>query len=127
MRFSHIGFVVENIGRAHYLLSQLLDGGEISATYHDPIQGVNVAFASVGNCLTELIEPASSQSPVSRFLAQGGGLHHLCFETNELDREVERLRAHGFAVSCPPSPAVAFDRRRIAFLFNPDLRLIELV
>ncbi len=65
--------------------------------FEDPIQKVKVAFLSTnsGGGQVELVEPAGEGSPVSRFLALGGGLHHLCYEVDDLDPHLPEMRYSG--------------------------------
>lgn len=60
-----------------------------------------------------------------RFLKKGGGLHHLCYETANLDRQLESARACGGLVTRMPLPAIAFGGRRIAWVYTRNKLLIE--
>lgn len=73
----------------------------------------------------ELIEPAGPGSPVQKFLEQGGGLHHLCYEINSLDDAVREATARGLAIIRRPQPAVAFGGRRIAWFHLRGGLLVE--
>ena len=60
---------------------------------HDPVQRVRVSFFrpfDARNPVFELVEPAEAQSPVSSFLEKGGGLHHVCYEVDDLDLALQR-------------------------------------
>jgi methylmalonyl-CoA/ethylmalonyl-CoA epimerase len=94
----------------------------------DPLQDAKVSFlAGVAQefPLVELVEPASEGSPVANFLKRGGGLHHLCYEVESLDRQLEFSRAIGGKIVRPPLPAVAFGGRRIAWVYTKDRLLLE--
>ena len=73
----------------------------------------------------ELVEPDVDASPVTAFLRRGGGLHHLCYEVDSLEAEIERARAARMTLVRPPQPAVAFDGRRICWMFSAQRLLIE--
>jgi methylmalonyl-CoA/ethylmalonyl-CoA epimerase len=89
---------------------------------------VNVRFWRDDNgALIELIAPASADSPVSLDRRKGGGLNHLCYETNNIERQVEESVRRGGMLTREISPAVAFGGRRIAFVFFLELGLIEFV
>ena len=97
---------------------------------HDPLQRVRVAFfypAAEGNPTFELVEPADKTSPVSGFLANGGGFHHVCYEIADLESALRSARKIGFVVVSRPTPAVAFDGRRIAWICSKTRLLMELL
>jgi methylmalonyl-CoA/ethylmalonyl-CoA epimerase len=97
---------------------------------HDSTQGVRVSFFSptdAQNPVVELVEPASEASPVSYFLKKrGGGFHHMCYEVNDLDHALREAKGAGFGIVAPPTPAVAFQGRRIAWI-NRNRLLMELL
>jgi methylmalonyl-CoA/ethylmalonyl-CoA epimerase len=126
----HLGFVVASISAVAeefaFSISAQWDG-EIT---HDPIQRVRVTFLTpldARNPVYELIEPASEASPVSNFLKKRGGLHHVCYEVDDLDSALEKARRAGWAIAAAPAPAVAFDRRRIAWICSKTRLLTELL
>ena len=126
----HLGFVVASISAAaeEFAFSMSADwDGEI---IHDPIQRVRVAFfnpADPRNPVFELVEPASDASPVSNFLKKRGGLHHVCYEVDDLDCALREARGTGLAIAELPAPAVAFAGRRIAWICSRSRLLIELL
>jgi methylmalonyl-CoA/ethylmalonyl-CoA epimerase len=94
-RIHHVGVVVANLDEAYRFWRDTL-GLEFtkSATIED--QGVKAALLKVGDSEIELLEPLSPDNAIGKFLARrGGGLHHLCFETDDVDRELEGARARG--------------------------------
>jgi methylmalonyl-CoA/ethylmalonyl-CoA epimerase len=126
-KLHHVGYATREIAKSRRLYEDL---GFAATTdvIHDPIQKVRVIFFATGtDVLVELVEPADEQSPVTNFLAkQGPGLHHLCYEVDDVEVACEQLRAHGGVITCPPVPAVAFAGRRIAFVFRRE-GLVELL
>ncbi len=131
MIIHHIGLVVKNI-EDHFTkyFKNALGYNEISQIYNDNIIGVRVAFVNLNNLINiELVEPLNSDSPVSNYLQKRGQtLHHLCFEVNNLETECERLRDNNYFITMPPTPAVAFGGRKVAFLMSKDENyLIELL
>ena len=102
-------------------------GARVGPIFEDPIQRVRLCFAEYAGGRVELVAPVGADSPVNGSVATGGGSYHLCFETDDLDAEMERLRGLGFVPASEPQPAVAFGGRRVVFLFNRIARLIELV
>jgi len=95
---------------------------------HDPVQRVRVAFfkpLDVRNPVFELVEPASADSPVSNFLKKGGGLHHVCYEIDDIELGLKEARGAGFVMVSAPKPAVAFGGRRIAWICSKNRLLME--
>ena len=76
----------------------------------------------------ELLEPLDDQSPVARTLATSGvSPYHMCYEVEDIEAAVNHLRGQRFLLVNGPVPACAMDDRRIAFLFQKNTGLIELV
>src|SRR5438309_8077936 len=93
----------------------------------DPVQRVKVVFllpAAAGQGQLELVEPVGEKSPVLRFLQQGGGLHHVCYEVPDIERQVAHMQAAGAALVRRPRPAAAFGNRQIAWLMTRENLLI---
>jgi methylmalonyl-CoA/ethylmalonyl-CoA epimerase len=100
----------------------------VSQTFEDPIQRSRVAFLDLptpGAVQLELVEPAAADSPVARFLEKGGGLHHLCYEVDDLQRQIQWMKSQRAVLIRSPKPAVAFGGRRIAWMRTRDSLLIE--
>jgi methylmalonyl-CoA/ethylmalonyl-CoA epimerase len=62
---------------------------------------------------------------VSRFLKKRAGLHHVCYEIEDLESALQQARGVGFATVSAPAPAVAFGGRRIAWVFSKSGVLME--
>lgn len=134
LRPHHVGVAVADIEKAlpHYrsiLGLKLLDG-----PYDDPIQRVRVCFLGTGDsadAVIELIAPipteASEASPIHLYLKKDLGAYHICYEVADIDRAIADMRTKGCLVVSAPVPAVAFEGRRIAWLYLPTRQLIELV
>ena len=130
MKLHHIGIVVQDIYESAKTYERLLGLKVVEDSGEDPIQKVKVVFLGSGgdNQITlELLEPTDPDSPIANALRRGGGLHHLCFEVEDIDEEVRRIKENGGEVVCEPIPACGFDYRRIAFIFPVDNILTELV
>ena len=129
LRFHHVGFVVASIEQAMpgfvRSMAALWDGRVI----HDPLQKVKVAFLTTRaeDPQIELVEPAGEDSPVSGFLARGGGLHHVCYEVGDLGGQLDEFRSRGAVIAKRPKPAVAFGGRRIAWVITAEKLLVELL
>jgi methylmalonyl-CoA/ethylmalonyl-CoA epimerase len=112
---SHIAIAVNNLDRACAFYHDIM-GGEIVNRHKIDQQKVEVAFVKFGGrTKIELLCPTESDSPVGRFLAKHGpGLHHICFETDDIDKQMAYLEDHGVKmVDKTPRPGAEHDR--IAF------------
>ena len=93
----------------------------------DPIQKVSVAMIRINNFKVELVEPISDHSPVTKILGKGQSIYHLCFRVQNINIAIEIARKNGFHCIAKPTPAEAFNNKRIAWLFNKFYGLIELL
>jgi len=124
----HLGCVVPSISAVADAFAASISASWDGQIIHDPLQQVRVAFfkpVDARNPVYELVEPASDDSPVANFLKKGGGLHHVCYEIDDLESALEEARAAGFVMVSPPKPAVAFGGRRIAWICSKNRLLIE--
>jgi methylmalonyl-CoA/ethylmalonyl-CoA epimerase len=126
----HVGFVVAAIAPAMEGFLRSLNGSWNERVFEDPLQSVRVAFLTTrpGEPQIELVEPVGDTSPVRKFLLErGGGLHHLCYETDNLEAEMKAFRSRRALGVKRPMPAVAFDGRRIAWVVTRENLLVELL
>lgn len=114
MKLHHIGVVVNNIQRSVGELGDFFKFETISTTFPVDSQKVNVCFLKIGEPFLELIEPAANNSPISEFAKMGGGIHHLCFEVDDIHRELEKMSKKGATILV--KPVKGFDERLIAFV-----------
>jgi len=124
----HIGFVVSSIQEEIEGFTSSVGATWNGEIFDDPLQQVQVTFiqpASANEAAIELIEPTVDNSPVSRFLERGGGLHHLCYEVDELEEALKLARTRGGLVVKQALPAVAFKGRRIAWVVTRNRLVIE--
>lgn len=126
MKLHHIGIVVKDLAAYGAIYADTLGSIACSPVIHDPIQKVHARFwRDEHGALIELIAPASPDSPIWRDSQKGGGLNHLCYETEDIIRQVEDSVNKGGMLTREISPAVAFGGRRIAFVYFLELGLIE--
>jgi methylmalonyl-CoA/ethylmalonyl-CoA epimerase len=107
-----------------------LSGAWNGEIYEDPDHGVRVAFVIThsGDAAVELVQPRPGGSPIDRFLHErGGGLHHACYETENLEERLAEMRGKGASIVRRPKAAVAFQGRRVAWVLTPERFLIELL
>ena len=129
MKLHHIGVVVNQIQDSIGELKNYLTFQSTSLPTPVGSQKVNVCFLKIGEPFLELIEPASPDSPISDFAKKGGGIHHLCFEVNDIHKELDLLSSKGATILV--TPVKGFDERLIAFvnlnMKNTRCGLIELL
>ena len=126
--FHHFGFVVSSIEKSAPSFAKSMAIEWDGCTIHDPNQRVLVSFLSPKNPqdpLIELVQPADDKAPVLSFLKRGGGLHHVCYVVDALEKQLEDSRAMGSLVVRPPLPAAAFNGRHIAWVYTKEKLLIE--
>jgi len=128
MKLHHIGIVVKNIQESLGELGKFLDFKETSIPIEVKSQKVNVCFLKTSDVYIELIEPIENDSPVKTFSESGGGFHHLCFEVEDIFKEIKRMVDDGARVIVEPTKG--FEDRLIAFVLlnlkNTNCNLIEL-
>jgi methylmalonyl-CoA/ethylmalonyl-CoA epimerase len=115
---SHIGIAVRNLEQAIETFTALLGRSpEEAVTVGD--QHLRIAMFDMDGCRVELLEGASSDSTISRFVAsRGPGIHHLCLTVPDIGCEIERLEKAGFRM-IDHTPRTGADGGRIAFV-HPD-------
>jgi methylmalonyl-CoA/ethylmalonyl-CoA epimerase len=120
----HVGFVVPSIADVAEEFAMFMSASWDGKIFHDPLQRVRVAFfkaADARNPVFELVEPADEVSPVSNFLKKPVGLHHVCYEIDDLESVLQEAQRLGFVIVSDPAPAVAFGGRRIAWVSKSRL------
>ena len=91
----HIGIAVRELEDAKKVYCDIL-GLELTGEMTLPERGVKVAFLETGNTKVELLEGIGEESPVSKFVERKGpGVHHLCFEVEDIGRVLEELKEAG--------------------------------
>lgn len=115
MRIEHIGIAVNDLSKSVPLFERLLNS-QCYKTEAVPSEQVTTAFFQVGPNKIELLSGSSPESPISTFLQKRGeGIHHIAFEVEDIEAEMERLKAEGFQLlSDTPKPGA--DNKLICFL-----------
>lgn len=130
MRFDHMGVAVADIEKSVAVYERLLGYKVLSGPFDDPTQQARVIFLGSGrpgDFVIELIAPLNEQSHVARHVAKGAGAYHVCYEVDDIEKTLADMRTQGCMIIQNPVPAVAYQQRRIAWLFTPARQLIELV
>jgi methylmalonyl-CoA/ethylmalonyl-CoA epimerase len=126
----HLGFVVRSIAGSAKGFAASISAEWDGQIIHDPLQRVRVSFFTPRdprNPVFELVEPAGDDAPVVDFLKEGGGLHHMCYEVDDMEVCLRQARCARLVIVSPPTPAVAFSGRRIAWLGSRNRLLMELL
>jgi methylmalonyl-CoA/ethylmalonyl-CoA epimerase len=107
-KIHHVGIVVPDLEKAMSFWRDLLGLALVKAAVVQD-QGVKAALLKAGDSEIELLEPLVAENGVGKFLARrGGGLHHVCFETDDVDGELSRARAKGIQlIDQQPRPGLA--------------------
>jgi len=124
----HLGCVVPSISAVAEAFAASMSASWDVQIVHDPVQRVRVSFfkpVDARNPVYELVEPAGDDSPVTNFLKKGGGLHHVCYEIDDIELGLKEARGAGFVMVSAPKPAVAFGGRRIAWICSKNRLLME--
>jgi|TARA_B100000959_G_C14690259_1_gene504373 methylmalonyl-CoA/ethylmalonyl-CoA epimerase len=128
LKLHHIGIVVKNIQESLGELTKYLDFESTTVPSLVGSQKVNICFLKTNNVFLELIEPAQENSPISNFIKEGGGFHHLCFEVDDIHIELEKMKKNGAYVIV--DVVRGFENRLTAFVMldmkNTNCNLIEL-
>jgi methylmalonyl-CoA/ethylmalonyl-CoA epimerase len=128
-RLNHVAIVVPNLDAASRLYRQSL-GVRVSEPQALPDHGVTVVFVDLMNTRIELLEPLGDASPVRGFLKRNpaGGMHHLCYEVDDIAAARDRLRGEGARVLGDGEPHVGAHDKPVLFLHPKDFcgTLIEL-
>ncbi len=122
----HIGILTAGISTAAERFIHTLGATWDGRIIYDPQQRAYVAIlARADGPMFELVEPDGPSSPLAASLARGGSLHHLCYEVEALDQALSQARALGGLIVRPATPAIAFNGRRIAWVYSRDRLLVE--
>jgi methylmalonyl-CoA/ethylmalonyl-CoA epimerase len=94
-KIDHIAIAVQNLESALETFRNVLGCAREAIRIEEvPSENVRVAFISIGETKIELLEPMSNESAIAKFLAKNGdGMHHIAFETDDIEKETERLRS----------------------------------
>lgn len=115
---AHIAVAVENIEHAKSIF-ELLAGNKASAPHVVDDQKVNTSFVKIGDTNIELLEPFGEDTPISNFLEKrGGGIHHICIESDTFDELIEDVKSSG--VRTLGEPSIGAHGRRIIFFHPKD-------
>jgi methylmalonyl-CoA/ethylmalonyl-CoA epimerase len=129
MKLHHIGKVVSDMDEAVKYHKETFGLEPLGEVEIDPIQKVEVVLLNTGygkDVTIELIKPISDDSPVNKFLKKGGGLHHLSFEVEDIQKAIEEFREKGAIILGEVVPSTAHKSPSI-WLYTRSKELVELI
>ncbi len=128
-RLNHVAIVVPDLEAAAKTYRQTL-GATVSAAEDLPEHGVTTVFVELPNTKIELLHPLDDSSPIAKFLQKNpdGGLHHLCYEVDDIIAARDRLVAEGARVLGDGEPKNGAHNKPVLFLHPKDFvgTLLEL-
>jgi methylmalonyl-CoA/ethylmalonyl-CoA epimerase len=128
-RLNHVALVVPDLMAAAATYRNGL-GADVSAPVDLPEHGVTTIFVTMPNSKVELLHPLGEASPIAKFLAQNpsGGMHHICYEVQDIIAARDRLRAQGLRVLGNGEPKMGAHGKPVLFLHPKDMHgvLVEL-
>ncbi len=128
-RLNHVAIAVPDLDAA---IAQYRDtlGAEVGPPQDEPDHGVRVVFITLPNTKIELLNPLGADSPIAGFLAKNpaGGIHHICYEVDDILAARDRLSAQGARVLGSGEPKIGAHGKPVLFLHPKDFNgtLVEL-
>jgi methylmalonyl-CoA/ethylmalonyl-CoA epimerase len=128
-RLNHIAIAVPDLAAASAVYRDTL-GATLTEPQALPEHGVTVVFINTGNTKIELLEPLGQGSPIAAFLEKNpsGGMHHICYEVEDIIAARDRLKAAGARVLGDGNPKIGAHGKPVLFLHPKDFlgTLVEL-
>jgi methylmalonyl-CoA/ethylmalonyl-CoA epimerase len=128
-RLNHVAIAVRDLAAASRLYRETL-GAEVSDPMPQPEHGVTTVFITLPNTKIELIAPLGDASPIAKFLQRmpDGGIHHLCYEVDDIEAARDALTSKGARVLGDGVPKIGAHGRPVLFLHPKDFcgTLIEI-
>ncbi|MBW6420373.1 methylmalonyl-CoA epimerase [Rhizobium sp. XQZ8] len=128
-RVNHIAIAVSDLAAATATYRDTL-GARVSQSQALPEHGVTVVFVELPNTKVELLEPLGENSPIAAFLEKNpsGGMHHICYEVEDILAARDQLKAAGARVLGDGNPKIGAHGKPVLFLHPKDFNgtLVEL-
>jgi methylmalonyl-CoA/ethylmalonyl-CoA epimerase len=120
-RLNHVAIAVPNLTAAARLYGETL-GAEVSEPVDMPEHGVTTVFVTLPNTKIELLHPLGEASPIAAFLERNpsGGIHHVCYEVEDILAARDRLKAGGARVLGNGEPKIGAHGKPVLFLHPKD-------
>ena len=128
-RLNHVAIAVRDIAKASDVYRKTL-GAEVSAAVPQHEHGVTTVFITLPNTKIELLEPLGADSPIAKFLDRNpdGGIHHICYEVDDIIAARDQLTRQGARVLGSGEPKIGAHGKPVLFLHPKDFcgTLVEL-
>ena len=128
-RLNHIAIAVPDLEKAAAMYRDVL-GAKVSAATDEPDHGVTVVFVELPYTKVELLYPLGDASPIQPFLDKNpaGGMHHVCYEVEDILQARDRMKAEGARVLGDGEPKIGAHGKPVLFLHPKDFcgTLVEL-
>jgi methylmalonyl-CoA/ethylmalonyl-CoA epimerase len=128
-RLNHVAIAVKDIAASSATYRDVL-GAKVSAPTQQPDHGVTVVFIELPNTKIELLEPLGPNSPIAKFLEKNpdGGMHHVCYEVEDILAARDKLKASGVRVIGDGNPKIGAHGKPVLFLHPKDFNgtLVEI-
>jgi methylmalonyl-CoA/ethylmalonyl-CoA epimerase len=128
-RLNHVAIATPSVAEASKIYRDTL-GAKGSAPVPQPDHGVTTVFIELPNTKIELLEPLGKDSPIANFLAKNpkGGVHHVCYEVEDIIAARDQMRAKGATITGTGEPRIGAHGKPVIFLHPKDFNgtLIEL-
>ena len=128
-RLNHVAIAVKDLEKASAVYKNAL-GAKVGPALTQPEHGVTVVFVELPNTKIELLHPLGEKSPIANFLARNadGGIHHVCYEVEDIYAARDKLKAQGARVLGDGEPKIGAHDKPVLFLHPKDFTgtLIEL-
>ena len=128
-RLNHVAIAVKDLEKSASLYRDTL-GARVSPPQAEPTHGVTVVFIELPNTKIELLAPLGENSPIAKFLEKNpdGGMHHVCYEVDDILAARDRLKAGGARVLGDGEPKIGAHGKPVLFLHPKDFNgtLVEL-
>ncbi len=120
-RLNHVAIAVQDLKAATAVYEKTL-GANVSEPMEEPDHGVTVVFINLPNTKIELLEPLGENSPIAKFLEKNpaGGIHHVCYEVDDIIAARDRLMAEGARVLGDGEPKIGAHGKPVLFLHPKD-------
>jgi methylmalonyl-CoA/ethylmalonyl-CoA epimerase len=120
-RLNHVAIAVRDIAKATEVYRQTL-GAEVSEPVPQLDHGVTTVFITLPNTKIELLEPLGDASPIAKFLDRNpdGGIHHVCYEVDDIAAARDKLKAQGARVLGDGEPKIGAHGKPVLFLHPKD-------
>ncbi len=128
-RLNHVAIAVKDLAAATAVYKDVL-GAQVTDPLEQPEHGVTVVFITLPNTKIELLEPLGEGSPIAKFLEKSpdGGIHHVCYEVDDIIAARDRLKSQGARVLGDGTPKIGAHGKPVLFLHPKDFcgTLVEL-